>query len=111
MHPNAQEECDGIDNNCDTLIDDNSAVNQPTWYIDGDTDGFGDASVSTTSCNSPLGYVANDTDCDDGDGTIQPDATKYGMTVSIRIAAEGLTLIKTRTAGCSMIQRIPTVMM
>ena len=72
VHPNAQEECDGIDNNCDTLIDDNTAVNQPTWYIDGDTDGFGDASVSTTSCNSPLGYVDNDTDCDDGDGTVNP---------------------------------------
>lgn len=76
VHPNAQEECDGVDNNCDLLIDDSTAINPNTWYLDGDTDGYGNANVSTTACNSPLGYVADGTDCDDGDGAIHPNASE-----------------------------------
>lgn len=36
-----------------------------TWYYDNDGDGFGNALVSQTSCNQPINYVSDATDCDD----------------------------------------------
>ena len=37
----------------------------PTWYADTDGDGFGNASVSTSNCSQPSGYVSNDDDYND----------------------------------------------
>ena len=31
-----------------------------TFYLDADSDGFGDASFTTVACTQPIGYVAND---------------------------------------------------
>ncbi len=40
---------------------------EPTWYLDADEDGLGDANVSIAACLQPLGYVDNSMDnCDDG---------------------------------------------
>ncbi|MBF0379273.1 MAG: hypothetical protein HQK72_17595 [Desulfamplus sp.] len=61
--PNNPEICDGVDNNCDTIVDDGVKT---TYYKDNDGDGHGKSSSGTTqSCNAPTGYVTIDDDCDD----------------------------------------------
>jgi hypothetical protein len=45
IHPGAEELCSGIDDNCDGQIDEDSAVDAPSWYADPDGDGLADALV------------------------------------------------------------------
>ncbi|MDF1866454.1 MAG: BspA family leucine-rich repeat surface protein [Saprospiraceae bacterium] len=71
--PGNTEICDGQDNDCDGLIDEGV---QSTFYADTDGDGFGDASNSTLACSVPTGFVADDTDCDDGDANNYPGNTE-----------------------------------
>lgn len=47
-----------------------------TWYRDADNDGFGDASITRSSCTKPEGYVSNGRDCNDAIGAINPGATE-----------------------------------
>ncbi len=76
INPDATEICDGADNDCDGTIDEDDAADASVWYADNDSDGFGDLSSSTLACDAPSGYVADDTDCDDSDGAINPAATE-----------------------------------
>ena len=70
-NPDATEVCDGLDNDCNGEEDD--AVGD-LWYADVDRDGFGDASVSSQSCDGANGYVDDATDCDDTDASAYPGA-------------------------------------
>ncbi len=45
-----------------------------TYYADTDNDGYGNSFSSVVACLPPLGYVADDTDCDDANFFITPDA-------------------------------------
>ena len=47
-----------------------------TYYQDADGDGYGDPTVSQVSCVQPAGYVADDTDCNDGNSAINSGATE-----------------------------------
>lgn len=43
-------------------------------YADVDGDGFGDSSMSNTSCESGSGWVLDNSDCDDSDSSVSPEA-------------------------------------
>ncbi len=74
VNPGADEWCDGIDNNCDTAVDEDTAVDASTWYTDSDSDGFGDDSTASISCYPASGEVGVGDDCDDTVGTTYPGA-------------------------------------
>jgi hypothetical protein len=48
-----------------------------TYYADNDGDGFGDAAIDTLTCSIPVGYVLNNTDCNDQDSLISPNTIWY----------------------------------
>ena len=73
INPSAEEICNGIDDNCDTVIDDGVEI---LYYADTDGDGFGDANNTTYNCSEPAGYTINDLDCDDGNGAVNPNAAE-----------------------------------
>jgi hypothetical protein len=73
-HPEAPEQCNGLDDDCDGVVDNDPQV--VTWYLDFDDDGFGDADVETESCLHPDGYVSNAADCDDDDPDVSPIAAE-----------------------------------
>ncbi len=70
--PGGTETCDLVDNDCNGIVDDDYATDASTWYQDADEDDYGDPSIDTQACTRPSGYVADDTDCDDTDGSISP---------------------------------------
>ena len=75
INPDAEEVCDGVDNNCDDEVD-NDATDALTFYQDTDGDGFGNADVMEAACEAAEGYVDNMDDCDDSSGDINPDSTE-----------------------------------
>ena len=74
-NPTSYEVCDAADNDCDGDIDE-SAINATTWYVDGDSDGYGTTGSTTVACDQPTGHAGNSTDCDDADGAVNPGATE-----------------------------------
>jgi len=74
VYPGAEEICDALDNDCNGFADD--GLPQNTYFLDNDGDGFGNISITVDTCMTtpPMGYAANDTDCDDTKFNVNPDA-------------------------------------
>ena len=66
-------------NTCtNTQVQSVQVLQNVTYYADADGDTFGNAAVSTISCNgAPSGFVINNTDCDDNDSTINTTFAFY----------------------------------
>lgn len=69
INPRASEVCNGIDDDCDGEIDDGATTH---WYADSDGDGYGEFMVRIDACEAPGGFVADATDCDDTNPSINP---------------------------------------
>jgi hypothetical protein len=70
-YPGADEYCDGEDNDCDDLVDED-AVDGLTFFRDADEDSYGTADDTTSACDIPDGYAAAQGDCDDADAELNP---------------------------------------
>jgi hypothetical protein len=76
IHPDAEEACNGRDDDCDGANDE--GLDAVTHYADVDGDGFGDETTLDATCDGdvPEGRVAMAGDCDDRRGGVNPDATE-----------------------------------
>ena len=71
--PGNAEICDGIDNDCNEVVDEQTGESLTVYYLDNDEDGFGDLNYTLPACAQPEGYVLNAEDCDDDDDDVRPD--------------------------------------
>ena len=80
IHPDAPEVCNGIDDDCNDLTDDEDANldigSTTTWHDDADQDGFGDPGDRVLACEGPEGWVSDASDCNDANLAVNPDATE-----------------------------------
>jgi hypothetical protein len=74
IHPDAEEVCNGLDDDCDGATDERGASGETRWYQDADGDGWGDETVWLLACTPPSGYMSNDQlgDCDDDNPQVHP---------------------------------------
>ncbi len=74
------EVCDGLDNNCDSAVDDADAAldlsSATTWYEDTDGDSYGNTDVTAVACEVPAGFVSDPGDCDDEHEDVNGDAAE-----------------------------------
>ncbi|MFN0188380.1 MAG: MopE-related protein, partial [Bacteroidia bacterium] len=77
INPGATEVCgNGIDDNCNSSIDEGCILY--TYFADTDNDSYGDplSSISNYVNTPPVGYVSDNTDCNDNNAAVNPGATE-----------------------------------
>jgi predicted outer membrane repeat protein len=76
VRPGGTEVCGGGDEDCDGQQDEAGALGSDIYYADTDDDGWGDPNAILLACAGQAGFVGQAGDCDDGDGSVNPDATE-----------------------------------
>lgn len=74
IHPEAEEICDGEDNDCDGQFDDDdpSLVTSRRWFLDVDRDGYGRDDDFVLACSEQERRVTTSGDCDDTSSSVHP---------------------------------------
>ena len=75
INPDADEVCDGVDNNCDAITD-VDATDAVEFYGDADGDGYGGSNLTLMACEAPAGFMATNDDCDDTNADVNPDGAE-----------------------------------
>jgi hypothetical protein len=75
-NPAALETCNGIDDNCNDVTDEDGAFDAFEFFLDFDGDGYGVPNTAETpsvyTCEQPTGYVDNQIDCNDSEPASYP---------------------------------------
>lgn len=71
INPSSFEVCNTFDDNCNGTVDEGVTE---LFYLDADSDGFGDAGITIDACTVPAGYATNSSDCNDSNSGIYPNA-------------------------------------
>jgi len=74
VHPDMDERCNDIDDNCDTFVDESSAIDARVLYSDGDHDGYGIEESTSVGCNETSDWSFTALDCDDTNSAVHPNA-------------------------------------
>lgn len=77
IYPGATEICDGVDNDCNSVVDDDYARGGQIYFLDRDGDGAGVWELAQVRCSQPVGYVDNADDCADDDPDVYPGAPEF----------------------------------
>lgn len=76
IHPEAQETCNGVDDDCDGQVDEDLPT--ATYHRDEDGDGYGVSTATQQSCTAaPEGFAVLDGDCNDQDPAVNPGAEEW----------------------------------
>jgi len=78
VHPDANEICNGFDDNCDDVTDPQDSPGCQNYSLDGDGDGWGVLGDTKCMCGPTPPYtglvMGQQTDCDDANKEIHPEA-------------------------------------
>jgi hypothetical protein len=75
VYPDQLESCNGLDDDCDGVLDD--AGPELSWHPDTDGDGYGDTSSTVVAACAPgEAWTEAGSDCDDTDGAVHPGAVE-----------------------------------
>lgn len=66
------------------------------FYADADGDTFGDPNTAQVACTAPIGYVLNNTDCNDSDPSVHEVTTWYADTDN-----DGFGDVNAQTSACN----------
>jgi hypothetical protein len=82
-------------------------IGSHTYYRDADGDGYGNPGIASTGTVQPVGYINDNTDCNDADATLNPatkwyldlDGDGYYTNIVVSCASPGSGYYQTRTGG------------
>jgi large repetitive protein len=74
IYPGAEDVCDGLDNDCDGIVD--NGFDSHAYYVDADGDGYGDDGTLYYDCEQDDGAATVGGDCDDSDAAFHPGAAE-----------------------------------